>query len=150
MWCPTPWNCCYKAANCSKPGIPSALMHRAGERRFKQELVVTHPELPTDVITAVIKLSLRQQACIYLIYWEDLAPTQIVRRTPLVGCRRGLCRCGVLDYCGRCRTRRNRGSLPSPSDPEHAAATITRVPQRSPTRRHPGPCDVSSSFALQN
>jgi DNA-directed RNA polymerase specialized sigma24 family protein len=146
---------------------PSALMHRAvfnkarsmrssffrrraRERRFEQELGVTHPELRPDVITAVIKLSPWQRACIYLTYWDDLAPTQIVRRTPLVGCRRGLCRCGVLDYCGRCRTRRNRGSLPSPSDPEHAASTITRVPQRSPTRRHPGPCDVSSSFALQN
>ena len=73
---------------------PSALMHRAvfakarsmqrsffrrraRERRFEQELVVTHPELRPDVIAAVIRLSPRQRACIYLTYWEDLAPTQV-------------------------------------------------------------------------
>ncbi len=83
-----------KSGQLLKARNPSALMHRAvftkarsmqrsffrrraRERRFEQELVVTHPELRPDVITAVIKLSPRQRACIYLTYWEDLAPTQV-------------------------------------------------------------------------
>jgi len=55
----------------------SAFRRRAREQSFVHELAVTNPDLRPDVIEAVIHLSRRQRACVYLSYWEDLAPSQI-------------------------------------------------------------------------
>lgn len=55
----------------------SGFRRRARERRFGQELVVTHPELRPDVVDAVVALSPRQKACVYLTYWHDLSPADV-------------------------------------------------------------------------
>lgn len=73
---------------------PAALMHRAvlrkaqsmhrstfrrrsREQRFGRELTSSNPELRPDVVAAVIGLSPKQRACVYLTYWNDLAPSQV-------------------------------------------------------------------------
>jgi len=50
---------------------------RARERRFAESVVVEAPLVRPDVLDAVLGLSVRQRACVYLTYWEDLAPNQI-------------------------------------------------------------------------
>lgn len=55
----------------------SGFRRRARERRFGQELTVTHPELRPDVVKAVVALSRQQKACVYLTYWHDLTPSDV-------------------------------------------------------------------------
>lgn len=58
----------------------SVFRRRARERRFAQSVVVEDPELRPDVVTAVVRLSPQKRACVYLTYWEDLAPTAVADR----------------------------------------------------------------------
>ncbi len=77
-----------------KASNPAALMHRAvlrkaqsmhrsayrrrkREQRFAGELTTSHPDLRPDVVAAVIGLSPKQRACVYLTYWNDLAPGKV-------------------------------------------------------------------------
>jgi len=55
----------------------SSFRRRARELRFAQALTTANPELRPDVVEAVVKLSHRQRACIYLTYWHDLTPAQV-------------------------------------------------------------------------
>ena len=41
------------------------------------------PNVRPDVLDAVLSLSVRQRACVYLTYWEDLSPSQISERLSL-------------------------------------------------------------------
>jgi RNA polymerase sigma factor (sigma-70 family) len=55
----------------------SEFRRRARERRFVQTLITTNPDLRPDVVAAVVGLSHRQRACIYLTYWHDLTPAEV-------------------------------------------------------------------------
>lgn len=55
----------------------SVFRRRARERRFAERLIITSPELRPDVVAAVVRLSQQQRACVYLTYWNDLAPAQV-------------------------------------------------------------------------
>jgi RNA polymerase sigma factor (sigma-70 family) len=55
----------------------SKFRRRAREQRFTERLIVTNPELRPDVVAAVVGLSHRQRACVYLTYWNDLNPAQV-------------------------------------------------------------------------
>jgi RNA polymerase sigma-70 factor (ECF subfamily) len=56
---------------------------RARERRFAESVVQEAPNVRPDVLDAVLSLSVRQRACVYLTYWEDLSPSQISERLGL-------------------------------------------------------------------
>jgi RNA polymerase sigma-70 factor (ECF subfamily) len=73
---------------------PEALMHRAvlakaksmqrsffrrkaRERRFAERWIQEEPAFRSDVVAAVVRLSPRQRACVYLTYWEDLTPPKV-------------------------------------------------------------------------
>ena len=58
----------------------SVYRRRARERKFADSIVVQDPELRPDVVDAVVKLSPQQRACVYLTYWEDLAPRDVAQR----------------------------------------------------------------------
>ena len=58
----------------------SAFRRRARERSFAQRVIIEDPELRPDVVEAVIRLSPQQRACVYLTYWEDLAPSDVADR----------------------------------------------------------------------
>ena len=55
----------------------SAIRRRRRERRFAESVVAHDPELRPDVAAAVVRLSPQQRACIYLTYWEDMAPAAV-------------------------------------------------------------------------
>jgi RNA polymerase sigma factor (sigma-70 family) len=57
----------------------SSFRRRAREQRFARELTVKSPSLRPDVVAAVVGLSPRQRACVYLTYWHDLAPAEVGR-----------------------------------------------------------------------
>jgi RNA polymerase sigma-70 factor (ECF subfamily) len=76
----------------------SGFRRRAREHRFAQQLVVQDPELRPDVVAAVIRLSPRQRACVYLTYWEDLSPSDVALR---LGIGEGT----VKRYLARARAR---------------------------------------------
>ncbi|MDK1019827.1 MAG: sigma-70 family RNA polymerase sigma factor [Actinomycetota bacterium] len=71
---------------------------RARERRFADELISHDPELRPDVVDAVMRLSPRQKACVYLTYWEDLSPSGVAER---LGIGEGT----VKGYLARARAR---------------------------------------------
>lgn len=58
----------------------SMFTRRSRERRFAETVTVQDPELRPDVIEAVVSLSPRQRACVYLTHWEDLTQAQIAER----------------------------------------------------------------------
>ena len=58
----------------------SVYRRRARERKFAEAVVVHDPELRPDVVDAVVRLSPQQRACVYLTYWEDLAPADVAQR----------------------------------------------------------------------
>ncbi|MCJ7781511.1 MAG: RNA polymerase sigma factor [Acidimicrobiia bacterium] len=58
----------------------SVFRRRTRERRFAQSVVVEDPELRPDVVKAVVRLSPQKRACVYLTYWEDLAPVAVADR----------------------------------------------------------------------
>lgn len=53
------------------------LRRRARERRVAERLIAYEPDLRPDVLRAVVRLSARQRACVYLAYWEDLGAAEI-------------------------------------------------------------------------
>lgn len=55
----------------------SRFRRRIREQRFVGELTSSNPSLRPDVVAAVVGLSPRQRACIYLTYWQDLAPAEV-------------------------------------------------------------------------
>ncbi len=76
----------------------SVFRRRAREQRFGQRVAVEDPELRPDVVKAVMGLSPQQRACVYLTYWEDLAPTECAER---LGIGEGT----VKRYLARARAR---------------------------------------------
>lgn len=58
----------------------SRYRRRAREERFADRILVQDPELRPDVVRAVLDLSPRQRACVYLTYWEDLSPATVAQR----------------------------------------------------------------------
>lgn len=58
----------------------SRYRRRAREERFADRVLVQDPELRPDVVEAVLNLSPRQRACVYLTYWEDLSPPMVANR----------------------------------------------------------------------
>jgi RNA polymerase sigma factor (sigma-70 family) len=58
----------------------SVYRRRARERIFADAIAFQDPDLRPDVIQAVLRLSSRQRACVYLTYWEDLTPTDVAER----------------------------------------------------------------------
>ncbi|MDJ0925551.1 MAG: RNA polymerase sigma factor [Acidimicrobiia bacterium] len=58
----------------------SVFRRRAREQRFAQSVVIEDPELRPDVVAAVVRLSPQKRACVYLTYWEDLAPDAVAER----------------------------------------------------------------------
>ncbi len=76
----------------------SAFRRRAREQRFVERLVFQDPELRPDVVEAVVGLSRQQRACVYLTYWEDLAPADVAER---LGIGEGT----VRRYLARARVR---------------------------------------------
>lgn len=58
----------------------SRYRRRAREERFADRILVQDPELRPDVVRAVLDLSPRQRACVYLTYWEDLSPAMVAER----------------------------------------------------------------------
>ena len=76
---------------------PSALMHRsvlakarsmqrsffrrrAREQRFAERWVEEQPGFRPDVVEAVIGLSPKERACVYLTYWADLTPSLVAEQ----------------------------------------------------------------------
>lgn len=55
----------------------SMFRRRARERATAQRLVSHNPEIRPDVVAAVLGLSPRQRACVFLAYWEDLGMEHI-------------------------------------------------------------------------
>jgi RNA polymerase sigma-70 factor (ECF subfamily) len=55
----------------------SVFRRRARERRFAERWIQEEPAFRSDVVEAVVRLSPRQRACVYLTYWEDLTPPQV-------------------------------------------------------------------------
>jgi RNA polymerase sigma factor (sigma-70 family) len=61
----------------------AALFHRSARRRKSREEQAAQadsvgpPDLPSEVLTAIAKLSVRQRAAIVLTYWNDLDPGAI-------------------------------------------------------------------------
>jgi len=71
----------YRAVlNTSRSHHRSVYRRRARERKFAETIVVHDPELRPDVVEAVVGLSPRQRACVYLTYWEDLTPRAVAER----------------------------------------------------------------------
>ena len=58
----------------------SRYRRRAREERFAERILVQDPELRPDVVEAVLGLSPRQRACVYLTYWKDLPPPMVAER----------------------------------------------------------------------
>ncbi len=58
----------------------SMFRRRVRERRFAERILVEQPDFRPEVVTAVTRLSPQQRACVYLTYWEDLAPSMIAER----------------------------------------------------------------------
>ncbi len=58
----------------------SVSSRRARERRFAERWIREQPDVRPDVVRAVTRLSARQRACVYLTYWEDLAPATVADR----------------------------------------------------------------------
>ena len=58
----------------------SVFSRRARERRFAERWIREQPDVRPDVVRAVTRLSARQRACVYLTYWEDLAPATVADR----------------------------------------------------------------------
>lgn len=55
----------------------SAFRRRRRERMTAERLVSYDPDLRPDVVDAVLELSPRQRACVFLTYWEDLAVDEV-------------------------------------------------------------------------
>ena len=75
----------------------SVYRRRARERRFAESVIEHAPEVRPDVLEAVLHLSVRQRACVYLTYWEDLSAGQVAERL-------GLGEGTVKKYLARART----------------------------------------------
>lgn len=58
----------------------SVYRRRAREREFAETVIMSDPGLRPDVVDAVVRLSPQQRACVYLTYWEDLAPADVAQR----------------------------------------------------------------------
>lgn len=76
----------------------SGFRRRARERRFAESVVEEAPYVRPDVLQAVVRLSTRQRACVYLTYWEDLTPRQV---SELLGLGEGT----VRKYLARARAQ---------------------------------------------
>lgn len=50
---------------------------RSREQRTAERLISHDPDILPEVVDAVLRLSPRQRACVFLAYWEDLAVDQI-------------------------------------------------------------------------
>lgn len=74
----------------------SLYRRRARERRFAESVIQEAPQVRPDVLDAVLRLSVRQRACVFLMYWEDLS-------APQVGERLGLGEGTVKRYLARAR-----------------------------------------------
>ena len=74
----------------------SGFRRRARERLFAESVIQEAPSARPDVLDAVVCLSTRQRACVYLTYWEDLTPSQ-------VGDRLGIGEGTVKKYLARVR-----------------------------------------------
>lgn len=61
----------------SKSMQRSMVRRRMRERRQAETVIHQDPELLPEVAAAVIRLSPQQRACIFLTYWEDMAPAAI-------------------------------------------------------------------------
>ena len=55
----------------------SGFRRRARERRFADRWIEEQPTIRPDVVAAVVNLSARQRACIYLTYWADMSPMSV-------------------------------------------------------------------------
>lgn len=55
----------------------SMFRRRSREQRTSQRLISHDPDIRPDVVDAVLQLSPRQRACVFLAYWEDLPINQI-------------------------------------------------------------------------
>ncbi|MEN8235728.1 MAG: sigma factor-like helix-turn-helix DNA-binding protein, partial [Actinomycetota bacterium] len=55
----------------------SVFRRRARERRFAESVIHHDPVVLPEVAAAVVRLSPRQRACVFLTYWEDLAPSDV-------------------------------------------------------------------------
>jgi RNA polymerase sigma factor (sigma-70 family) len=64
----------------------SMFRRRRRESRTAERLVTFDPEIRPDVVEAVLRLSPRQRACVFLTYWDDLADHQVAE---LLGISRG-------------------------------------------------------------
>ncbi len=55
----------------------SYFRRRARERRFAERWIAEDALVRPEVVAAVVRLSPQQRACVYLTYWEDLAPLTV-------------------------------------------------------------------------
>jgi RNA polymerase sigma factor (sigma-70 family) len=76
----------------------STIRRRAREQRVAQRLIEHQPDVQPEVLEAVARLSQRQRACIFLMYWEDITVAQIAERL-------GLGEGTVKRYLARARER---------------------------------------------
>lgn len=68
----------YRAVSAKAKSMQRSVFRRRNrEHRFAESVVQYDPELHPEVINAVIGLSQRQRACIFLTYWEDMKPSGI-------------------------------------------------------------------------
>lgn len=58
----------------------SSIRRRRREQRFADQVVAADPAVHPEVAAAVAGLSAQQRACVFLTYWEDLAPAQVAER----------------------------------------------------------------------
>jgi DNA-directed RNA polymerase specialized sigma24 family protein len=76
----------------------SGFRRRAREQRFAADWIVHEPAFMPEVVEAVVSLSPKQRACVYLTYWEDLTPVDVADRL-------GLGEGTVRRYLARARAR---------------------------------------------
>lgn len=55
----------------------SAFRRQRRERRTVERLVSHDPDIRPEIAQAVLQLSPRQRACVFLMYWEDLGVDEI-------------------------------------------------------------------------
>jgi RNA polymerase sigma-70 factor (ECF subfamily) len=55
----------------------SSVRRRLRERKTAKVIAVHDPDIRPDVLHAVLRLSPRQRACVWLAYWADLGTTDI-------------------------------------------------------------------------
>lgn len=113
-----------------------AMFRRTGrEQRTAERLVIHDPDIRPDGVDAVLRLSPRQRACVFLAYWEDLPVDQIAglpgfSSVPSDCLPRGSCQCRPVtspmrSWSGESRSPMLAVSSPMPARTSRVARQVS-------------------------